>query len=101
MNKIITFILAIFLIFVVNLLHFEAPPSASQDTSGSISTDALAEFNDDVANENFGLGFKPEFNYRNSDDTFAVTPGQAFDPVIMLLFGSGLIGLAGLGRKKI
>lgn len=101
MNKIITFIVAIFLIFVVDLLHFEAPPSASQDTVGSISTEALAEFNDDGVIENLGFGFKPEFNSQKGDDTSSVSPGQFFDPVTLLLLGSGLIGLAGLGRKKI
>ena len=101
MNKIITFLVAILLIFVVDLLHFEAPPSGSQETNVSSPTEALAEFNDDVVNPNFGFGFKPEFNSQNSDETSSVTPGQFFDPVTLLLLGSGLIGLAGLGRKKI
>ena len=101
MNKTITFLVAICLIFVVDLLHFEAPPSASQDTSGSNSTEALAEFNDDRVNSNFGFDFNPEFNSQNGDDNSSVTSGQFFDPVTLLLLGSGLIGLAGLGRKKI
>ncbi len=101
MNKIITFLVAILLIFVVDLLHFEAPPSASQEVSGSIANEALAEFNDDGVNSNLGFGFKPEFNSQNSDDTSSVAPGKFFDPVTLLLLGSGLIGLAGLGRKKI
>ena len=99
MNKIITFLVAILLIFVVDLLHFEAPPSASQDTNGSVAAEALAEFNDDGVNSNFS--FNPEFNSQNGDDTSSVRPGQFFDPVTMLLFASGLIGLAGLGRRKI
>ncbi len=94
MNKIITFLVAILLIFVVDLLHFEAPPSASQETNGNITTEALADFN-------LGFGFKPELNSETSGDTSSMTPGQVFDPVTMLLLGSGLIGLAGLGRKKI
>ena len=92
---------AIFLVFVVDLLHFEAPPSASQDTSGSISAEALAEFNDGDVIQNLGFGFKPEFNSQKGDDASSVSPGQFFDPVTLLLLGSGLIGLAGLGRKKI
>ncbi len=101
MNKIITFLIAILLIFVVDLLHFEAPPSASQEISGNITTEALAEFNDDGVDSIFGFGFKPELNSQTSDDTSSKTSGQVFDPVTMLLLGSGLIGLAGLGRKKI
>lgn len=101
MNKIIIFLVALVLIFVADVLHFEAPPSASQEANGSIATEALAEFNDDGVNSNLGFGFKPECNFQDSDDTSSVTPGQFFDPVTLLLFGSGLIGLAGLGRKKI
>ena len=101
MDKIITFLVAILFIFVVDLLHFEAPPSASQDVNGSIATEALAEFNDDDVNSTFDFGFKPEFNSRNGDDNSSAKSGQFFDPVTLLLLGSGLIGLAGLGRKKI
>ena len=102
MNKIFIFLVAILLVFVaIDLFHFEAPPSASQDVNGSIAAEARAEFNGDAVNSNFGFGFKPEFNSQISDDTSSVSPGQVFDPVTMLLFGSGLIGLAGLGRKKI
>ena len=101
MNKIITFLVAILLIFVVDLLHFEAPLSVSQNTNGSIASEALAESNDDGVNPNFGFGFNPEFNSQNGDDNSSVKSGQFFDPVILILLGSGLIGLAGLGRKKI
>ena len=101
MNKIFTFLVAILLIFVADLLHFEAPPSASRGTNGSIAAEALAEFKDDAVNSNFSVGFKPESNSQIGDDTSSVSPGQVFDPVTMLLFGSGLIGLAGLGRRKI
>ena len=89
------------MVLAVDLFHFEAPPSAAQDINGSVATEALAEFNRDAANSNFGFGFKPELNSQDSDDTFSVRPGQVFDPVTMLLFGSGLIGLAGRGRKKL
>ena len=101
MNKIITFLVAILLIFVVDLLHFEAPPSASQEINDNITDEALADFNDYGVDFNFGFGFKPELNSQTSVDTSSKTSGQFFDPVTLLLLGSGLIGLAGLGRKKI
>jgi hypothetical protein len=101
MDKTITFLVAIVLILVVDLLHFEAPPSASEKTNGSVGTEAFAEPKDDGVNSNLGFGYMPEFNSQNSDDTSSVTPGQFIDPVTLLLLGSGLIGLAGLGRKKI
>jgi hypothetical protein len=101
MNKVISFLVAILLVIFLDLFHFEAPPNASQDVNGSIAAESLAAFNDDGAYSNFEFGFKPEFNSQNSSDTSSMTPGQVFDPVTMLLLGSGLIGLAGLGRKKI
>lgn len=100
MNKIFTFLVAILLMLVADLLHFEAPPGDSQGIKSSIAAEALAEFNDDAVNPIFGFGFKSEFNYQIDEDTSWVSPGQVFDPVTMLLLGSGLIGLAGLGRRK-
>ena len=101
MNKIFTFLVAILLILVADLLHFEAPPSTSQGMDGSIASEALAEFNDGAVTPDSIIGFKPEFNSQIGDDTSSVSPGQVFDPVTILLFGSGLIGLAGVGRRKI
>ena len=100
MNKTITFLVVIVLMFVAGLLHFESPPIASQETNGSIATEALAEFNEDVT-LNPGFGFKPEVRSPNGDDNSSVSSGQFFDPVTLLLLASGLIGLAGLGRRKI
>ena len=101
MNKIITFLVAILLIFVVDLLQFEAPQSASKDTNGNTATEALAESNDDAVNPNLGFGFNPEFSSQNGGDNSLMTHDQVFDPVTMILLGSALIGLIGLGRKKI
>ena len=80
MNKVISFFVVILFVLLLDLFHFEAPPNASQDISGSIVAESLAALNDDDAYSNFEPGFKP---------------------VTMFLLGSGLIGLAGLGRKKI
>ena len=101
MNKIFSFLVAILLVFGFDLLYFEAPPSASQNINVSIASDSTAAFNDDGVDFGFGFGFKPELNSQTSGDASSMTPGQVFDPVTMLLLGSGLIGLAGLGRKKI
>ena len=101
MNKAFTFLVAILSIVVIDLFYFETPPSASQDINGIISTDSLAGFKNDGLYSTFGFGFQPEFNSQKSGDPSSTTPGHAFDPVTMLLLGSGLIGLAGLGRKKI
>lgn len=50
-----------------------------------------------LANSNYiGLGFDPDCHFYNSGITLELVP----EPATMLLFGTGLIGLAGLGRKK-
>ena len=101
MNKVFSFLITILLIFVIDLFHFETPLSLSHDIKNSTATDALAAFNDNVVDSNFGFGFKPAIKSRISGDGASKAPGWDLDPVIMLLFGGGLIGLAGLGRKKI
>ena len=101
MNRIISFLAAILFVFVLDLFHFEAPPSASQDLNDSIATGSLAAFNEDGVDSSSGFGFKSEMNSQGTGEMSSITPGKVFDPVTMLLLGSGLVGLAGLGRKKI
>ena len=101
MNRLFSFLVAILMVFVLDLFHFEAPPSASQDINGNVAADSLTAMNDSGVDLKVGFSFKPETTSKNSGDTSSMTPGQVFDPVTMLLLGSGLIGLAGLGRKKI
>jgi len=42
----------------------------------------------------------PRVVYQNSDDTFYAGGNPVPEPTTMLLFGAGLVGLAGFGRKK-
>lgn len=100
-KKAFSFLVAILSVFVFDLFYFDAPPSASQDINGGIASLSLAAVDDYVQDSNFGFGFRSELNSPNSNGASSVPPGQAFDPVTMLLLGSGVIGLAGLGRKKI
>jgi hypothetical protein len=100
MNRMYTFLAIILTVFVFDLFYFEAPPSASQDTNGSVAADAAANIINGVDSA-FWFGFKPALDSQNNGQTSSKAPGQVFDPVTMLLLGSGLIGLAGLGRKKI
>ena len=101
MNRVFFFLVAIILVLGIELIHWEAFPNASQDLSDNFTTDAVAASNNYVLDSNYELGFDPGSRFKNSGATFSKKNASALDPVTMLLFGSGLVGLAGLGRKKI
>jgi hypothetical protein len=97
MNRMYTFLAIILTVFVFDLFYFEAPPSASQDINGSVA----ASNSINGVGSAFGFGFEPASDSQNNGETSSMAPGQVFDPITMILLGSGLIGLVGLGRKKI
>jgi hypothetical protein len=100
MNKVFFFLVTILSIFIIDLFQFDAPPSLSQDINSSISTDAIAAYNDSDVDLNLEFDFLPIINSQKSGDASSMEHGLGFDPVTMLLLGGGLIGLAGLGKKK-
>ncbi|MBC2710570.1 MAG: hypothetical protein HGJ94_06105 [Desulfosarcina sp.] len=99
MNKIFIFLVAILLVLVIDLFHWEAPQIASQELTDNFTTNALAASNNSVQGLNFG--FDADLHLQNNGTAVSTTTASVLDPVTMLLFGGGLIGLAGLGRKKI
>jgi hypothetical protein len=100
MNKVFSFLIAFFLILGVGLFHFEAPKSTPLDIDGKITPDAMAASNKDGVNSGSGFGLTPLFLSPNNNDSASTARDTVFDPVTIILLGSGMIGLAGLGRKK-
>ena len=83
----------------IQLYHGVNLPNTAQDidvifTSGQIST-LLIYLNDG----NFGLGFDPDCHFYNDGVTLTLETAPVPIPGAILLFGSGLIGLAGIRKK--
>lgn len=101
MNKILYFIVVLLLVTAIDLLHWEALPNASEPVTGTLSAEPYSALKDGLQGSTNYPGLNPasDIQYRDGDTSIAHAP--FLDPVKMLLLGSGLIGLVGLGRKKI
>ena len=101
MKKLFSFLVAILLVLTIDLFHWEVLTGTSQDLDDNLTATAVAAPNNQIRNFNFGFGFAPDFYYMDNSAASSDPTKPVLDPVSILLFGSGLVGLAGLGRKKI
>lgn len=77
-----SFLLVLGIFFTFELFYWGDLSATSQELSANTATDAI------TALDNSG------------DDLTKSTTVSAIDPTSMILLGSGLIGLAGIGRRK-
>jgi hypothetical protein len=76
-----SFLLVLGVLSAIELFHWNDLAAPSQALSSKITTNAIAALD------------------KRGDD-FSISALSAIDPTTMILLGSGLIGLAGIGRRK-
>jgi hypothetical protein len=83
----------------VLLNHWHNLPNTAQDITYNFSAAEIAELNSFAADGAFGFGFDPDCHFWNNGISLTIETAQAPEPATMLLFSSGLLGLAGFRRK--
>ena len=99
-KKILFFLMVILLVTAIDLFHWEVLPNTSQVVTGTLSAQPYSVLDGDVLGLINDPGFNPAVDIQNSGDDTSVASAPFLDPAAMILLGSGLIGLVGLGRKK-
>jgi hypothetical protein len=100
-KRILCFLVAITAVAVMELFPWEILFNAFQDQTGGFAAMTITTLNDDVQAWDVGPGLTPEPSAQNSEGEKPKASASFLDPATMLLLGSGLIGHAGLGRKKV
>ncbi len=82
------------------LEHWVNLSSTAQDISYSFSNDEIAALVLYSQDGNFGLGFDPDCHFYNSGVSLTIETSAVPIPAAVYLFGTGLLGIIGIRRKK-
>ncbi|MFO7714968.1 hypothetical protein [Desulfosarcina sp.] len=99
-NKMLYFILAFATVAIIELFPLEIAFTALQDQTNGLAGDTLTASKNDVQAWDAGPGINQEVSAQSSEGAGSMATASFLDSVTILLLGTGLIGLAGLGRKK-
>jgi hypothetical protein len=86
--------------FGIQLNHWEDLPSTAQDLTYTFDDSEIGFLNMYAADGVWGTGYDPDCHYWNDGVTLSVDTSPVPEPATMLLLGSGLVGLAGFGKRK-
>ena len=102
MNRKLTyFFIAFAVISVMELFQWELLPNPLQDSSNGYVVESSIASKQDLQANVVSASQNAETSSQQGDAAKSTSASSMLDPVTMLLLGSGLIGLAGLGRKKV
>lgn len=94
------FLIAFSAIMVVELSQFTILPNSSEDGNHYHTSNAFVAMKNELQASDFGQSIGLEVAALYSDGANSKSPVSTLDPVTILLLGSALIGLLGLGRRK-
>ena len=97
----ITYILAaVAIIAGIHLLQWEFFPKPLQDGTDGYAASSHTVLKNDLQAHGFGPGLNAGSSAKNSDAVIAKEAVSRPDPTTILLLSCGLIGLAGLRRRR-
>jgi hypothetical protein len=82
------------------LNHWQNLPNTFQDITYIFDSSEVGFLNSFAADGIWGTGYDPDCHYFNDGVTLSVETSPVPEPATMILFGTGLVGIGGFGRKK-
>lgn len=88
--------------FAVELEHYADLSDVAQNLTYTFTAPEISLLTIAISDGNFGLGFDADCHFYNDGITFTLetSTSEVPEPATMILFGAGLVGLAGIRRRQ-